>query len=305
MIFTLYSADMELWLDTSSLFNYADDTTMCSKSKSLMEIKLRLEEDAINVLRFMASNSLVANQGKSEFLLLNNKDKAALTKIKVGNSSVLRTENTKLLGIIIEDTHEWNLHLKSLKSSLNQRLFVIRRISCQIPKNKIMSVVHSLWVSKLRYGLQLCSKVRFTEEEPNTKCMKSLQLTQNRLLRALNNLRVKDKINISSMLERFDLLSVNQLAAQIKYLEVWKAVYVEGYSIELEPYKKDKPLSHHELRTQKNRVFNDSARLKIASQSFNIDAARLWNLGPASITESVTITLAKKAIQIFVKTLPI
>ena len=59
------------------------------------------------------------------------------------------------------------------------------------------------------------------------------------------------------------------------------------------------------LRTQKNRVFNDSARLKIASQSFNIDAARLWNLGPASITESVTITLAKKAIRTFVKTLPI
>ena len=130
--------------------------------------------------------------------------------------------------------------------------------------------------------------------EPKSECMKALQLTQNRLLRALNNSRVKDKISTSSLLEKFDILSVNQLAAQIKFLEVWKSVHVEGYSIELEPYNKERTLNNHELRAQKNRVFNDSARLKIASQSFSIDAARLWNLGPASITEATTINMAKR-----------
>ena len=94
-------------------------------------------------------------------------------------------------------------------------------------------------------------------------------------------------------------------AAQIKLLEVWKSVHVEDYSIELEPYNKIRPLNNHDLRTQTNRVFNDSARLKIASQSFSIDAARIWNLGPASITESNTITMAKRAIKKFVMTLPI
>ena len=107
----------------------------------------------------MASNGLVANQGKTEFLLLNSKEKETLEEIRVGNTLVTRTDNTKLLGIIIEDSQEWNLHFKSLKSSLNQRLFVIRRVAAQIPKSKIMSIVHSLWISKLRYGLQLCSKV--------------------------------------------------------------------------------------------------------------------------------------------------
>ena len=270
-----------------------------------MEIKSRLELDATNVLEFMASNGLVANQSRTEFLLLNNRDKTALPEITVGNSTVSRTDHTKLLGIIIEDSQDWNLHFKQLTSSLNQRLFVIRRISNQIPKSKVMSIVHSIWVSKLRYGLQLCSKVRLTEAEPKTECMKDLQLTQNRLLRALNNSLVKDKISTKSLLEKYDLLSVNQLAAQIKFLEVWKSVYVEGYSIELEPYNKERPLKNHDLRTQRNMVFNDSARLKIANQSFSIDAARLWNLGPTSITESNTIAMAKRSIKKFVKTLPI
>ena len=34
IIFTLYTADMELWLKTSSLFNFADDTTTDNRSKS-------------------------------------------------------------------------------------------------------------------------------------------------------------------------------------------------------------------------------------------------------------------------------
>ena len=83
-----------------------------------------------------------------------------------------------------------------------------------------MSVVHCLWVSKLRYGLQLCTKVRLAESDPTPVLLKSLQVTQNRLLRALNNSRIKDRISVKSMLDKFGLLSVNQLAAKIKLVEV-------------------------------------------------------------------------------------
>ena len=158
IIFTLYTADMELWLVTSHAFNFADDTTTDNKSKDKEEIRSKLEADANNVLSFMASNGLVANQSKTEFLLLNEKQALThpLTEIRVGDTIINRTQHTKLLGIQIEESQEWNVHLKSLMSSLNQRLFIIRRVSQHIPKCKIMNIVHSLWVSKLRYGLQLC-----------------------------------------------------------------------------------------------------------------------------------------------------
>ena len=62
---------MEMWLKSSSLFNFADDTTTDNKSKCKKAIKDRLEEDAVNILNFMASNGLVANKTKTEFLVLN------------------------------------------------------------------------------------------------------------------------------------------------------------------------------------------------------------------------------------------
>ena len=117
IIFTLYTANMELWLKNSNLTNYADDTTTDNKSKNIIEIKSRLEEDATNVLDFMASNGLVANKSKTEFLLLNKKGESRLSEIRVGDTSIQRTNHTKLLGIQIEESQEWNLHLKMLKTS--------------------------------------------------------------------------------------------------------------------------------------------------------------------------------------------
>ena len=193
--------------------------------------------------------------------------------------------------------------LKIVKQSLN--MFVIRRVATQIPKSKILSIVHALWISKLRYGLQLCSKVRLCEEDPKPAYMNELQLTQNRLLRALNNTKVKDKVSTREMLDKFELLSVNQLAAQIKLLEVWKAVNVPGYAIVLEPYNQTRPSNTHDLRTQANRIFNDSAKLKIAEQSFSIDAGKVWNRAPESVTKAPTLYMAKRAIRTLVKSFPV
>ena len=41
---------------------------------------------------------------------------------------------------------------------------------------------------------------------------------------------------MASLLEKFGLLSVNQPAAKIKLVEVWKSIHKEGNPIRLEPY---------------------------------------------------------------------
>ena len=217
----------------------------------------------------------------------------------------LMLHDIKLLGIRIEDNQEWNLHLKTVVSSLNQRLFVLRRIANQLPKEKMIPVVHSLWISKLRYGLQLCTRVRLTNSDATTATMKTLQLTQNRMLRLINNSKIKDMISTASMLNKFKLLSVNQLSAQIKLLEVWKSLNQEGYPIKLEPYNEAPASAGLNLRQKSNRIFNDSARLQIAKSSFNFDAARIWNATPMSLRRASTKAEAKRLIRIFVTSLPV
>ena len=107
------------------------------------------------------------------------------------------------------------------------------------------------------------------------------------------------------MLEKFGLLSVNQLAAKIKLEEVWKSINKEGYPIKLEPYKLDQCEQKYDLRPKSNRTFNDSFRLKKSEHSFNIDAARLWNAAPIDIRTATTLNIAKKLINSFCQSLPV
>ena len=143
------------------------------------------------------------------------------------------------------------------------------------------------------------------KERPGEWLMKLSNLSQHQLLRALNNTRVKDRVSIKFMLEKFGLLSVNQLAAKIKLAEVWKSINCPDYPIELEPYKVPTGENNYGLRPQSNRICNDSCRLKRSEQSFNIDAARLWNAAPVEITTAATLNVAKSLITKYCQTLPV
>ena len=125
------------------------------------------------------------------------------------------------------------------------------------------------------------------------------------MLRLINNTRIKVRISSASILKKFGLLSVNQLAAQIKLNEVWKSINQEGYPIQLEPYNSQLAQSGLTLRTQNNRVFKDTLRLHLAVSSFNIDAARIWNAAHMDVTSAVTIAVAKSRIRKFAESLPV
>ena len=66
-------------------------------------------------------------------------------------------------------------------------------------------------------------KVRLSVEDRKTKDIKATQIAQFIVLRVLDGSRVKNKRSMQVMLEKFDLLSVNQTAAQIKLQKTWKA----------------------------------------------------------------------------------
>ena len=59
----------------------------------------------------------------------------------------------------------------------------------------------------------------------------AIQKCQNKLLRILNGTRISEKISTKSMLVKFKMLSVNQMMAQIKLIEMWKTTHVANYPI--------------------------------------------------------------------------
>ena len=130
LIFIIYGADMAAWLRHSAVLSYADDTSTSVTGKTIEEVISKLQEDAEQVLKFMASNGLVANPTKTTLLILNNKNGKQI-EIKVGQATIKQEQSAKLLGIKIEDSQKWNEQINGVEgtiSSLNQRLYLIRRL---------------------------------------------------------------------------------------------------------------------------------------------------------------------------------
>ena len=106
------------------------------------------------------------------------------------------------------------------------------------------------------------------------------------------------------MLRKFNLLSVNQTAAQIKLTEAWKSCRTEGYPVKLRKTDagQDNP---RQMRAGTRRELEEGGRTRTIAESFAREAGRLWNTAPEDIKNAKTISAAKKAILEFCKKLPI
>ena len=305
LVFVLFVSDLQDWLKHSTAPTYADDTTTGTSANSLEDTLEKMEEDAGLVLKFMASNGLVANADKTSYLLLNHKKCEEAGRIKVGDNWVERTSTGKLLGINFEDNQQWKNQIRGkggVLAALNSRLYILRRMRNHLTKRAILKLVDGIFISKVRFGVQLYGTVRTSNTDTECRDLRSIQLVQNKLLRSLNNTKLSDRVSTAYLLEKFNMLTVNQINAQAKLLEVWKALNVPKY-----PLKIKKQSENHEgtrTRADKKERPCEIGRSTLTRKTCVSDAIRLWNLSPDSIKESKSVYKAKTEIKRFVKTLP-
>ena len=308
LAFVIFVSDLDLWLNHSSASTYADDTETNTVGKDIKLVCEKMEADANEVLKFMASNGLIANPKKTALVFLNLKKEEAHIpiKLKIGNDYVMQEKSAKLLGITFDENQKWQTHINEkggLISTLNQRLFMIRRLKNVVKSEALMKISDSLFTSKIRYGIQLFGCVRLNDSDPTNGLIDDIQLIQNKLVRLLNGKRIKDRISTKILLSKVGMLSVNQLNAQIKLLDIWKAINVKDY-----PYKPmyiEREEAIVQTRACSAKILKEVARSNLSKGTFRNDALRIWNLAPSTIRDCKTLYAVKKVIKIYVTSLPI
>ena len=112
-----------------------------------------------------------------------------------------------------------------------------------------------------------------------------------------------DRINTKVIFNETKILSVNQINAQTKLLEVWKSQHDEAYPLKWAT--REETIKRIGLKSSNKPELIIEGQSKLQTQCFINDAARIWNLAPMTIKECNSISAAKKYIKTFVKTLPI
>ena len=133
--------------------------------------------------------------------------------------------------------------------------------------------------------------------------MENVQVAQNKMLRMLDRVSLKEHVTTISLLNKYNLPSVNQLAAQIKLTEGWKIQHIDHYPLTLELNNPNRMTGERVIRNSSIKVWKDDAKTKAAKLSFSRDSARLWNNASDTIKNAPSLNTAKKEIKSFCDTI--
>ena len=126
---------------------------------------------------------------------------------------------------------------------------------------------------------------------------------QNKMLRLLNGTTIADKISTKSLLGNLNLLSLNQMNAQIKITEAWKTSTLPDYPLKITNVKN----TDHCVTTRAVSKGDalEFGRSDLVQSTFLSDTSKAWNKTPNEINECKSVWSVKKAIKKFVTELPI
>ena len=180
---------------------------------------------------------------------------------------------------------------------------MLRRLRNFVGNDALKKVANSIFNSKIRYGLQLLGKIRWTNEDSEQGDLKAIQKVQNKMLRLINGSRLTDKISTKLLLSRVNMLSVNQINAQAKIMEVWKATHDPDHPLKIERLVHDPKACV--TRSVINGDLKEFGKSGLVQSTFLNDASKAWNNCPREVKDCDSIWKAKKAIKNFVEKLPV
>lgn len=293
LLFIFFVGDYPFWIDTNAQA-FADDTIIYLSGDSPIEVLEKLEIEAGKTFNFFASNGLVANPGKTVLMIIRPKGVQASQKYKIRleGQEINESPCERVLGINLSNDLTWTSQIKKVKQKINHGLFTLRRVKNILDKKSLRILAEGLIMSHLRYCIStfLSDKVRVSEEEPRNKVLHSLQLLQNKMLRIIFGVRIKDKIPTWWMLDELGMLSVNQVTCQSILMDTWKSLNLGIESVSCHFKARNSARFHDQLQSNSD----PKSFVSIASKLYNISSDRFKLTNLTKVAQQEAKSLVKR-----------
>ena len=142
LLFLIYTNDIAKATTHTSLIQYADDTTLYCNGTNPNELQSHITSDLTHLVSYFNSNSLQLKLSKTNYMMIspkstpnnrvNHTDQA--DSITINNTNVQRVNETKFLGVIIDDKLSFRTHIKQTENKLSKGLYALRSAKHFLPK---------------------------------------------------------------------------------------------------------------------------------------------------------------------------
>jgi hypothetical protein len=291
-------ADMDQWTKNGQLCSFADDTSDVVVNKALNEVVKRLEQDSEGIIKFMSSNNLVINPGKTGFLIYGREEEPV--QICIGGDNVISRNVETLLGMKLCADLTWSEHTKALFKMLRQRIGIIQRIKHKVPKITLRVIADGIFNSLIRYGIALYCKPKLKATDNSNAVLDELQVIHNDMQRIILGYKWKDQIKRERIWEETGMMTVNHMMSYHILMETYNIVRC-GASETINEVLRESERSTHvttRIQTRGDLFVPDNCD---KWNGFSYYGAKLWNQLPVSLRESKTDMSFKTGVKEWLK----
>ena len=298
LLFLLYIHDITLWISEGELSGYADDTLLNISGDNPAEVLKKLEIQSRNLFHFFASNELVANPSKTCLMMFGPKRRKEEEKFSVWldeNTKIVESESERILGVQVQNSLEWSHHVQKVKGKVNYGIATLRRLHGLLRRKHLKAIAEGIVMSNIRYGLStfMAGRVRLSNNDPVNQELSDLQIKMNDMMRVILNVKRKDKLGVQKMLEKCEMLSLNQLICKTILVEFWKILKFGISSISKYFQKRENARYCHLFKTSED------------PKSFISIASKLYEMTSEKFQETNLLAIAKQEAHKVSKSLPI
>ena len=200
---------------------FADDSTLTCKfdnSDELM-IKNRLENELVVVNNWLQMNKIKINYDKSKFIIFSYGKKYSLDKIKFGSNFISSTDNTKFLGIIVDNHLNFKAHVNSICNKTSKVTGLLFRLNNILPIDSLKMLYNTLFIPHLMYGIEIWYGIIQLNDERVFKLQK-------KSIRAINCLPYASHTN--DYFKSMNLLKLEDLYKQRVLLYMYKSELIHN-----------------------------------------------------------------------------
>ena len=158
--FIIYINDLPNCLLNSETRMYADDTHTAFASNNIQNINTVLNEDIARVEKWLTANKLTLNASETEFMLIGSRQRLSTfhnpPSLMIDRTPITQVTSTKYLGVHIDQTLSWNVHVELLCKKIASGIGALKRVRSFVPHETLRSIFMSLVQPHFDY----CNSVR-------------------------------------------------------------------------------------------------------------------------------------------------
>ncbi len=270
LLFILYINDLPNYVSNVNVSMYADDTAIYYSSNDVNDIVDKMNNDLVNVDKWLAKNKLSLNVDKTNFMLIGTPQKLAQVhnydfNVNINGTRLQKVDHCKHLGVEIDDNLMWKNQIEQVRKKVLTGLYFLRKASNCIPKHHQSMLYKSIIAPHFDYCNVVWGRCN------KTLCSK-LQVLQNRAAKIITG--ISRYGSSTQALRNLQWKSLDEKLQVNEAVTMYKIIHNQAPNYLCNRFAKQE--TYHNTRNR-NVLTIEKPNTEYKKRSFSYRGATLWN----------------------------